>query len=294
MQKLFENKLWVIVIAFLALIALAGLASGLENVPFHNAQPLTFNNTRGGGLDAGEMLDTWREIPFWMQAGVWLSIFFLVILIGALLSPENRKLLLRTIFRAAVTYWVLYFLFTKYGDELNLTLTNILSPAGGQSAAGNNTTPPPVFTPAASLIWVSYAISVFILLAAIFITWRTYKFWISLREGNDSPIKDLADIARASIRDLNAGRDSTDVILNCYYRMSDAVADKRDMQRKASMTASEFAVKLEQAGLPGDAVRRLTRLFESVRYGGKHSSPNDVNEAVACLNIILQYCGESA
>jgi hypothetical protein len=75
--------------------------------------------------------------------------------------------------------------------------------------------------------------------------------------------------------------------------MSDVVADKRDMQRKASMTASEFAVRLEQAGLPGDAVRRLTRLFESVRYGGKRSDQKDINEAIACLNTILRYCGET-
>jgi len=292
MQKFFENKLWVIVIAFLALAALAGLASGLESVPFNNAQPLTFNTARGEGINAGEILETWQEIPFWMQAGVWLSIFFLVILIGALLSAENRKLLLRAIFRAAVTYWVLYFLFTKYGDELTLTAMNILSPGSNQPISGNNT-PPPVFTPTTSMVWISYALSILIVLASVFVTWRTYKFWVSLHAGNDSPIKDLADIARASIRDLNTGRDSTDVILNCYYRMSDVVADKRDMQRKASMTASEFAAKLEQAGLPGDAVRRLTRLFESVRYGGKRSDQKDINEAVACLNTILQYCGET-
>ena len=46
------------------------------------------------------------------------------------------------------------------------------------------------------------------------------------------------------------------------------------------------------AGLPGDAVRRLTRLFESVRYGDRKSPPKDVNEAVTCLNTILHYCGE--
>jgi hypothetical protein len=80
--------------------------------------------------------------------------------------------------------------------------------------------------------------------------------------------------------------------MNCYYRMSDAVADKRDLQRKDSMTPSEFAVRLEQAGLPGEAVRRLTALFEAVRYGDRRSSQREVNEAVACLNSILIHCGE--
>jgi hypothetical protein len=45
--------------------------------------------------------------------------------------------------------------------------------------------------------------------------------------------------------------------------------------------------------LPGDAVQRLTRLFEAVRYGGYRSGRKDVNEAVACLTSILNYCGET-
>ena len=52
-------------------------------------------------------------------------------------------------------------------------------------------------------------------------------------------------------------------------------------------------LRLERAGLPGDAVRRLTRLFETVRYGDKRSAPKDVSEAVNCLNTILHYCGET-
>jgi hypothetical protein len=58
------------------------------------------------------------------------------------------------------------------------------------------------------------------------------------------------------------------------------------------MTPAEFASRLQEAGLPGDAVRRLTRLFEGVRYGQRKVGPKDVNEAVACLTAILQYCGE--
>lgn len=58
------------------------------------------------------------------------------------------------------------------------------------------------------------------------------------------------------------------------------------------MTPGEFALRLEQSGLPGDAVRRLTRLFERVRYGNQKAGLKDTNEAVACLTAILQYCGE--
>jgi hypothetical protein len=75
--------------------------------------------------------------------------------------------------------------------------------------------------------------------------------------------------------------------------MSDVVSDRRNLHRAVAMTPHEFALRLEQAGLPGDSVTRLTRLFEGVRYGDRKSGPKDVNEAVSCLKIILHYCGES-
>jgi len=74
--------------------------------------------------------------------------------------------------------------------------------------------------------------------------------------------------------------------------MSDVVADKRKLHREIAMTPQEFALRLERAGVPGDAVRRLTGLFEIVRYGDRKSAPKDVTEAVSCLNTILHYCGE--
>ena len=82
--------------------------------------------------------------------------------------------------------------------------------------------------------------------------------------------------------------------MNCYARMSAAVSRKRGLVRKEAMTPAEFARRLEQAGLPGDPVQRLTRLFESVRYGAKQSNQNEINEAVSCLKAILHFCGETA
>jgi len=97
-----------------------------------------------------------------------------------------------------------------------------------------------------------------------------------------------------SLDDLSSGRNSSEVIINCYLRMSDVVSNKRQLHRAAATTPHEFALRLEQAGLPGDAVKRLTRLFEGARYGDRKSGPKDVNEAVSCLQTILHYCGETA
>ena len=136
---------------------------------------------------------------------------------------------------------------------------------------------------------------VLFVLFVIFVAWRVWVFvkQFALPKLNEKPLEELAKIARSSLHDLSQGGDTTDVIMKCYFRMSSVVSDKRHLQRKDSMTPSEFAARLEQAGLPGDAVRRLTSLFENVRYGGRRSGQQEVNEAVACLTSILSYCGES-
>ena len=75
--------------------------------------------------------------------------------------------------------------------------------------------------------------------------------------------------------------------------MSRVVDVRRGLSRGHAMTASEFAARLEKAGLPREPVYRLTHLFESVRYGARTSAQGDVDEAIACLTSILKYCGKA-
>lgn len=291
MRCLFASKSWVLLISLLALAALAILASSLGDISFRDAQPIGRNNPGAVGLAARGMLEAWKAIPIWLQVGVWLALTFLVILIGMMLSPEARKLLFRALLRIAITYWVLFFLFTRYGGVLAESLEAINPNANNLSQVSN--IPPPVFTLTSGMAWAAYMVSFILIFAALIITWRTYKFFRNSREEDDS-LEKIAKVARSSIRELSAGRDTTDVIVNCYFRMSDAVADSRNLHRRDSMTPAEFATRLERAGLPGEAVSRLTRLFEAVRYGGHRSAQKDVNEAVACLNVILTHCEASA
>jgi hypothetical protein len=141
---------------------------------------------------------------------------------------------------------------------------------------------------------MTYLVSFGIAVLLVILVWRLNAAWKQLNTSvADSSIKKLGSIARSSLRDLSDGRDSTDVIMNCYYRMGDVVSDKKMIDRHLSMTPSEFAIRLEQAGLPVDAVRKLTRLFETVRYSGRRLNSAAVNEAVACLTTILNHCGEA-
>ena len=151
----------------------------------------------------------------------------------------------------------------------------------------------PVFEPPQVSPAFSYLVSFGFALLWLAVMWGLYRGWKKYqRMNNQKPLEELARIARSSLDELASGRNSSDVIINCYLRMSDVVSRRRQLHRAVAMTPHEFALRLEQAGLPGDAVKRLTRLFEGVRYGDRKSGPRDVNEAVSCLTTILNYCGE--
>lgn len=292
MHSLLEKKPWVLLLSVLALAALTILSVSLREVSFGDAQPIgreEAEETAGPPLLLPPMVSETGE----SQIAVWIALGVLIALVALLLSPEGRKRMFRIIIRVAFTAWAIYFLFSRYP-----AMFDFLNPmADGDGPAPRNAgavpgAPVPVFTPPQETPLLSYVVGLLIVLGLIFLAWRLYRVWQAVNRRPTVSLHDLARIARSSLRDLSDGRDTTDVIMNCYFRMSDAVSDRKNLQRRSSMTPAEFAMHLEEAGLPGDAVRRLTRLFEGVRYGQRKAGPKDVNEAVACLTAILQYCGE--
>jgi hypothetical protein len=287
MRSFFENKRLVLLLAALALGALTVLAISLNGVPFREGQ----NFAQQLKVEAPVLPDTidqdWGAIPLWKQLLVWFLAGLMLVLIGFLLSPEMRKRLIRIFIRMALMFWAIYFLIKR--GILNPTLFR-----GGEAPASQvSAAPMPVFEPPHVSPTFSYLISFAVALIWLVIIWLLYRGWKRYLSLNaKKPLGDIAKIARSSLNDLSSGRNSSDVIINCYLRMSDVVSDKRNLHRNAAMTPHEFALHLEQAGLPADAVTKLTRLFESVRYGTRRSGPREINEAVSCLKAILHYCGE--
>ena len=293
MRSLFEKKPWVLLLSILALGALMVLSVSLGSVSFGSAQPIGREEAEPLTRPPKSGLGPISEKSLSAQIALWVALAVLIALVAVLLSPEGRKRLFRFLFRMAFTLWALYFLFNRYPgmfDFLNPALQgNAPRPQNLETGGG---VPPPVFTPPEETPMLSYAVSLLIILGAIFVTWKFYRAWQAMNQRPTKSLQDLARIVRSSLRDLSDGRETTDVIMNCYFRMSDVVADKRNLQRGTSMTPAEFASRLEEASLPAIAVRRLTRLFEGVRYGERKAGPKEVNEAVACLTTVLQYCGE--
>lgn len=290
MRYLLENKRLILLLAVLALGALTVLAISLNEIPFRPGLRFVREEAPLPPPPAEELVDLTVNIPLWKQMIVWLLLSLLFVLIALLLSPEGRKRMLLLLIRVGFTMWAIYFLFKNYGDELfgfNLQRPDPLQ------VDGETVVPMPVFEVPQVSPAFSYLISFAFALILLVVIWLLYRGWLRYTSLNKTgPLDEIAKIARSSLRDLSSGRDSSDVIINCYLRMSDVVSHKRQLHREIAMTPHEFALRLEQAGLPGDAVTRLTRLFEGVRYGDRKSGPKDVNEAVSCLKTILHYCGE--
>lgn len=268
------------------------LSAGLHNLPFRAGRSFSSEQVESIRSIPSSIVESALNVPFWIQVSMWVALLLLVVLIALLMTPEGRKRLLRLVIRLAVIYWGLYILFTEY-PELLAGIGLALNPNKVPGASTSDGELPPAFASPPSNSILSYLVSFGIAILLLAIAWKVVSFWREVSaSAAEQPLQKIARIARASLKDLSSGRDSTDVIINCYFRMNDAVADKRSIRRGEAVTPAEFAFQLEGAGLPSDAVHRLTRLFEGARYGGTKTGPREINEAVACLTTILHHCGE--
>jgi hypothetical protein len=96
----------------------------------------------------------------------------------------------------------------------------------------------------------------------------------------------LAREAEQAVQALQAGQELKDTVMNCYLKMNRLLQQQRGIHREKTMTPREFESYLAEIGLKSDHIRRLTRLFEQVRYSPSLASPREEQEAVACLRAI--------
>jgi hypothetical protein len=293
MRGLFAQKWTILIVSIVAVLFMLLLATGLHDVQFEPGRSLQPDESESFETTVESTVQEIADIPFWKQILFWILLISMVVLVASMLSPEMRRWLFRTIIGTVGTVLMIFYL----AREGTLSLFNFAAGMGDEAAAASEELPPiPPFSPPQIPSWMNYLISIGVVLTLLILAWSLSRWWKRLTRPRivKEPLDDLAAIARSSLNDLNDGQDWDDVIVGCYARMSDAVSRKRGLFRTKAMTPAEFARRLERAGLPGDAVLRLTRLFEAVRYGGRESSQKEINEAVSCLTAILHYCGEAA
>jgi uncharacterized membrane protein len=292
MKKLARQRWWVILLGSVAILALAYLASGLEKIQFQPSQPLWSGAAFSFEVFRFEtVVEQIAAVPLWKQVVFWSLLFILVLLFAALLSSEQRKQLILGFIRFALFVWMLLYIMIHYRSVFSgFGLLN--SPTQAMAGEGGAGISPPVFTPPHVSSTVSYLVSlVLILTLLVCLGWLGRRlFWRPHGAGTAHPLDEITEIAQSTLDALSTGRDWEDAILQCYLRMSQVVSLRRGLHRQQDMTVNEFALRLERAGLPGEAVRRLTGLFEAVRYGARKSSTDEVKDAAACLSAIKHYC----
>ena len=285
-----NRKRRLLLFCFIVLAALTVLAMSLHDVHFQPGRSLP-NQSSSNTPNLLQDTEALPNTPLWKILLFWAAFMLDLILFFYLLPPDLRKRIIRQAISFSFGILIL-FIALKYRliqlPNLNSDPVN----TKGQAAPGlDSGAIPPAFQPPSLTPWMTYLISLGVFLGVLILTWIAYRWWQNARARSRSSLFDIAGIARSSLDDLAAGQDWGDVIIQAYARMNAVVSDKRGLPRPKAATPREYALRLETAGLPAEAVNRLTLLFESVRYGARKSNQADINEAVACLNSILHACG---
>jgi len=209
------------------------------------------------------------------------GIFITLSIVYGLRSPRGRRLIF--IFLSMVLFLLSIGHYLRLrGLQLRAPVFEMQGLVGEQTQLplqGEQSIPNP---PWWLVFMVSLGLSALILGASLFL-------WRRLRRRTDS-LDLVAGEARKTLRELRAGVDLEEGVIRCYFEMNQVLSEQRGLKRQQAMTTREFEKCLEEVGLPGLHIRRLTRLFEKVRYGAKNLDELENREAISCLTTIVKAC----
>lgn len=285
MRKLLQHKGVVVALALGGFGGLMGLTAALGQTRFQPAGPFPF---AWGPMRFSSGANDILSFPYLAE---WLLIILgltLLAIIYGLLHPKTRKRMLLALFRFAITLlmlgWVMQnVVLERQGEAWPGAV------ASAPESPANFSTMPPVFVQPQVSSYLVYFISFVVALGVVALAWGVFAR--RRQVGYTDTRRDIAEVARQSLNNLQHGRNWDDAIIATYLRMNEVVTAERGLIRPPNVTPSEFAIRMEQMGLSGEAARTLTRLFEQVRYGGQASTRQERDLAVAALNAILRACG---
>ncbi len=295
MKSLLKHRAVLIALSAGAVLALVVLAAGVREIHFKEPLQISSNQANDIQVSFHQLFQQIVSVPMWKLILFWGIVFMIVFVIASMLSPELRKHLLNIFIRVTIFSIAILFLM-KNGARLGLFDPNPPPLTSADTAVAVESVPMPVFTPPSIPPLTAYLITVAVILGTVGLFWLLGRelFQFRLQRTQGPALEEIAAAARLSLDELYNGSDWEDSIVRCYVRMAQAVARHRGISRDVDVTPAEFAHRLELAGLPAASVGRLTRLFESVRYGARSSGTRESDEAVACLTDILSACGETA
>jgi hypothetical protein len=287
MKKLLELKLSTGLLASAGFLALVLLVAELRGFVFRPADPFSFSVeglNMPGGTGPGAV-----EIPFWkfiLFAGLVILILAVILM---LIDKQMRKELLTGLLRSFLAVAVLWMLMNATYQRTRERQAQEPGPAAGQSYPPGAQAPVAKFVSPQLSPWLVLGVSFGVGLALTLAGWRVLTR--RSRPSSRLAMDEIAGIAREALEGLQPGADWDEAIVRAYVRMNEVVTEQRGFIRQPGSTPGEFAARMEREGLPGEAVRALTRLFEGVRYGGRNSTPQERDLAAAALSAIAHACG---
>lgn len=287
MQK---TRVQVIVIIGVVLVTLMLLASSIERLEFRPAAEgfgisLAERNDDPFAQDdenalnnSGESLSTFAKIVRTV-ALIFIWILLPLSILYTLLTKEGRRNFWRSL--GAALFWGLSAIaFIVFWPKLAQMMDGMREDNGSTGfglLSQWRDAPLPV------VVGISFLLAL-ILIGVGWFVWRQAR---KLRFAQEQ----VAAEARTALANLDAGESLRDVIIRCYVAMGDAAREQRGIQRQVGVTPREFEQRLiNYAGLPESPVKRLTRLFEQVRYGAHSAGDGEKKEAQACLQAIIAAC----
>lgn len=292
------KKRWALLSLSIAVAAVMLLAAGLSSLELAPGQPFPvglLSGSPGGGVGTAgpgiappsliELLGGALFLGFVLLLLAWLLTF--------LLKPEARGRMLHRLIAYIIWAALLYAIMNAMQQAEFFQQPNQLSGGAGLETptAGEELPAPPTFV-AEPPRWFIIAATISLIGLGLALPWL---FWLRRRPPAPEPPPDprrlVAREAGQAIEAIHSGSDLTDTIIRSYRQMNRVLSQQRGVERSKTMTPREFENHLDAIGLQSEHIWRLTRLFESVRYGANTPDREAEQEAVACLQAIVEAYG---
>lgn len=282
-----KSKRTALLLLALAAVIVALLAMSLPRLTLAPGEPFKLADQSGAQGESGVAESA--LIGWLFRGAVALVVaLFPVYIVYSLMSKEGRRRLLLNILLLALFLFVADRLPKQElkqdseSQEITAVNPNELGSGDGLPVSVFDETPPP---------WVTLA--VILLGAGLLVALLAAAYWVYQQRSRplvDAHLEALAEAAQQTVTAIHAGGDLKTSVIACYREMSRVVQEQRGIARDVAMTPREFEDVLIRQGLPGESVRTLTRLFESVRYGSIATGGREEAQAVACLTEIAAAC----
>jgi hypothetical protein len=291
-----RHKLQTLILLGIAVTTTILLAAGLSGLELLPGQPFTLSFLIGQAPTETEYQGPFLEGDLLLSVTRGIIIFFAlllpVIIILSIIYPEFRKRMLRRLI-SFVLFLLCLYLLLRLQPEILSPVEEIPPPDETAQIEGmpqeptveSMPEPPQWLTPVASLC---LALPVTALLAGL-----ATRLLLHRKRHPARPLIQLAQEAENAIEQLQAGADLRNTVIRCYTEMTHVLAEQRGIERRRNMTTREFEAHLRSMGLPDEPVKRLTRLFEDVRYGTKVPGKLEERQAITSLTAIVEACKSS-